>query len=108
MAHSSDQETDDPYYANDRNFYKLKKWTKDGSKVDSLLYAGNSRPSRLCVASDQLVVFHLIEIAHYILPCRTYAASTSASGFEEYPTMKPQFTPTDIVTHWPHLGMACK
>jgi hypothetical protein len=42
MAHSSDQETDDPYYADDRNFYKLEKWTKDGSKVDSLLYAGNN------------------------------------------------------------------
>ena len=26
----------------DRNFYKLEKWTKDGSKVDRLLYAGNN------------------------------------------------------------------
>ena len=33
---------DDPCYADDRNFYKLEKWTKDGSKVDSLLYAGNN------------------------------------------------------------------
>ena len=23
-------------------FYKLEKWTKDGSKIDSLLYAGNN------------------------------------------------------------------
>jgi hypothetical protein len=26
----------------ERNFYKLGKWTKDGTKVDRLLYAGNS------------------------------------------------------------------
>jgi hypothetical protein len=25
-----------------RNFYKVEKWTRDGRKVDSLLYAGNS------------------------------------------------------------------
>jgi hypothetical protein len=29
-------------YADDRNFYKVEKWTKDGTKVDRLLYAGNS------------------------------------------------------------------
>ena len=26
----------------DRNFYRVEKWTRDGTKVDSLLYAGNS------------------------------------------------------------------
>jgi len=25
-----------------RNFYKLEKWTMDGKKVDSMLYAGNN------------------------------------------------------------------
>ena len=25
-----------------RNFYKVEKWTQDGMKVDSLLYAGNN------------------------------------------------------------------
>jgi hypothetical protein len=38
----SDEETFDPLYADDRNFYKVEKWTKDGSKVDNLLYAGNN------------------------------------------------------------------
>ena len=38
----SDEETNDPLYADDRNFYKVEKWTRDGTKVDSLLYAGNS------------------------------------------------------------------
>ena len=36
------EETDSPSYADDRNFYKVEKWTRDGTKVDSLLYAGNS------------------------------------------------------------------
>ena len=34
--------TDSSIYADDRNFYKVEKWTRDGSKVDGLLYAGNS------------------------------------------------------------------
>jgi hypothetical protein len=29
-------------FADARNFYKVEKWTRDGTKVDSLLYAGNS------------------------------------------------------------------
>ena len=39
---SDDEETDDPLVADVRNFYKVEKWTWDGSKVDSLLYAGNN------------------------------------------------------------------
>jgi hypothetical protein len=38
----SDEETKNPFYADDRNFYKLEKWTKDGMKVDALLYAGKN------------------------------------------------------------------
>ena len=41
MNDQSDEETDDPLRADDRNFYKVEKWTRDGTKVDSLLYAGN-------------------------------------------------------------------
>jgi hypothetical protein len=36
------EETDSPSYADDRNFYKVEMWTRDWTKVDSLLYAGNS------------------------------------------------------------------
>lgn len=36
------EETDNPLYADDRNFYKVEKWTKDGTKVDCLLYAGSN------------------------------------------------------------------
>ena len=36
------EETDSPTYADDRNFYKVEKWTKDGSLVDRMLYAGNN------------------------------------------------------------------
>jgi hypothetical protein len=33
MPNSPDEETDEPLIANDRNYYKVEKWTKDGSKV---------------------------------------------------------------------------
>jgi hypothetical protein len=42
MSKWSDDETDQPLIADDRNFYKVEKWTKDGSKVDHMLYAGSS------------------------------------------------------------------
>ena len=38
----SDEETRDPLYADDRMFYKVEQWTRDGSKVERLLYAGNN------------------------------------------------------------------
>jgi hypothetical protein len=37
----SDDETDEPLIADDRNYYKVEKWTKDGIKVDRMLYAGH-------------------------------------------------------------------
>ena len=36
------EETNDPLLADERNYYKVEKWTKDGSQVDRLLYAGNN------------------------------------------------------------------
>jgi hypothetical protein len=36
------EETDSPDFADQQNFYKIEKWTKDGTKVDRLLYAGNN------------------------------------------------------------------
>ena len=38
----SAEETNDPLIADHRNFYKVEKWTKDGSKVDHMLYAGSN------------------------------------------------------------------
>jgi hypothetical protein len=38
----SERETKNPLYADDRNAYKVEKWTKDGSKIERLLYAGNN------------------------------------------------------------------
>jgi hypothetical protein len=37
-----DQETDNPLKADDLNFYKVEKWTKDGTKIERMLYAGNN------------------------------------------------------------------
>jgi hypothetical protein len=41
MSNLPDEETDEPQLADDRNYYKVEKWTKDGSEVDRILYAGN-------------------------------------------------------------------
>jgi hypothetical protein len=38
----SEETTENPLYADDRNFYKVEKWTKDGTQVDRMLYAGNN------------------------------------------------------------------
>lgn len=38
----SEEETDNPLVADHRNFYKVENWTKDGGKVDRLIYAGNN------------------------------------------------------------------
>jgi hypothetical protein len=34
MSNRSDEKTNEPLLANDRNYYKVEKWTKDGTKVD--------------------------------------------------------------------------
>jgi hypothetical protein len=39
---SDSSETNNAFVADVRNFYKVEKWTQDGMKVDSLLYAGNN------------------------------------------------------------------
>jgi hypothetical protein len=36
------EETDEPLYADDRNFYKVEQWTKDELHIVRLHYAGNS------------------------------------------------------------------
>ena len=42
MSNQSNEETNEPLIADDRNYYKVEKWTKDGAKVDSMLYAGSN------------------------------------------------------------------
>jgi hypothetical protein len=38
----SSEETDDPLYADRRNFYKVEKWSKDDMQIVELLVAGSS------------------------------------------------------------------
>ena len=38
----SDEETAEPLIADHRNYYKVEKWTRDGTKVDTLLWAGSN------------------------------------------------------------------
>jgi hypothetical protein len=42
MSNWSREQTDDPLYADDRNFYKVEAWSRDGMRIDTLLYAGNN------------------------------------------------------------------
>jgi hypothetical protein len=39
----SNERTNDPVYADDRNFYKVEAWGRDGIHIIALLYAGKSR-----------------------------------------------------------------
>ncbi len=36
------EETDDPLKADVLEFYKVEKWTKDGTEIDRMLWAGSS------------------------------------------------------------------
>jgi hypothetical protein len=36
------EETDNPLLADNRNYCKVEKWTRDGTKIDRMLYAGSS------------------------------------------------------------------
>jgi hypothetical protein len=38
----SHEETDDSRYADQRNFYKVEKWSRDGQRIAELLFAGSS------------------------------------------------------------------
>jgi hypothetical protein len=42
MEDWSNEETDDPQYADRRNFYKVEKWSRDGLRVELMLYAGSN------------------------------------------------------------------
>ena len=44
------QETDDPVYADARNFHKVERWSDDDQHIEALLYAGN----RLDLARQKL------------------------------------------------------
>jgi hypothetical protein len=39
---SLDEQADNALHANERNFYKVEKWTRDSTKVARPLYAGNN------------------------------------------------------------------
>lgn len=40
--HWSEEQTDDPHYADQRNFYKVERWSRDGMHIEEMLYAGSS------------------------------------------------------------------
>jgi hypothetical protein len=48
------QETDNPVYSDERNFYKVERWSDDDQHIEVLLYAGN-RLDRARQMLNQLV-----------------------------------------------------
>ena len=42
MSNWPDEETNEPLLADHRNYYKVEKWTKDGGRVERMLYAGSN------------------------------------------------------------------
>ena len=51
MSKSSDEETSDPVIADDRNFYKVEKWTKDGAKVVACFTQATTLKERVSCSS---------------------------------------------------------
>ena len=45
----SHEEADDPLYADQRNFYKVEKWSRDGQRVNEMLFAGSSLGKAQCI-----------------------------------------------------------
>ena len=42
MTDWSQETTNNPLYADHRNFYKVEKWSRDGQQVNEMLFAGSS------------------------------------------------------------------
>src|SRR5579859_7956819 len=76
------EQTDSPIYADDRNFYKVEKWARDGTEVDSLLYAGNSlgRAARVVRKCNQAPAVHPVDhpAAHAVAGSVAAAAAQNA------------------------------
>jgi hypothetical protein len=43
MSNWSDEKTNGPLIADDRNFYKVENWTKDSKRIEHMLCVGNPR-----------------------------------------------------------------
>ncbi|MBO0718075.1 MAG: hypothetical protein J2P55_12160 [Rhizobiales bacterium] len=54
MSDWSIEETDNPLLADERNFFKVELWSRDGQRVERLLWAGNA-PDRARAIFDAKV-----------------------------------------------------
>ena len=77
-THQSDEETNDPLIADARNFYKVEKWTKDGSKVDRMLHAGSNLDKVRQVFAA--AIYHRPRIRHI----RVSPASGKVLGYDDH------------------------
>ena len=94
MNDQSDEETDDPLRADDRNFYKVEKWTRDGTKVDSLLYAGNSlgRARSVFESADQASAADQTDNPATNTDVRSVATTATQDAMTELSVSRENFT----------------
>ena len=52
VAKWSNEETDEPLIADHRNFYKVDLWTKDGQRIERMLFAGSSLDKTRAIFAD--------------------------------------------------------
>ena len=52
VAKWSNEETDEPLIADHRNFYKVDLWTKDGQRIERMLFAGSSLDKARAIFAD--------------------------------------------------------
>ena len=77
--HWSEEQTDDPQYADLRNFYKVEKWSRDSMRVEELLYAGSSLDKALAIFSTMVRHWPRIQLT---IRQRTRVQSDACSPLE--------------------------
>jgi hypothetical protein len=76
---SQHETTSDPLIADKRNFYKVEKWTKDGSAVDSLLFAGSNLDKARKVFQEEIKHGPRIRLRAGVEGARSVAANQVAA-----------------------------
>jgi hypothetical protein len=75
MPHWSDEETDNPVRADERNFFKVEEWTADDLHVARMLYAGNSLDE----------AFEVLDVAIRVNPAGRYLIRQRSRVVDSWP-----------------------
>jgi hypothetical protein len=77
--HWSEEQTEDPHYADQRNFYKVEKWSRDGLQIEAMLYAGSN------LNRAQAIFINLVKY----WPSIRLTIRQRMRVFQEWPSNKP-------------------